>query len=77
MAKKGFDELVPNTYVKICHHKQELQKLTTAPKLNKSLLRRNSSLNNMEMFFKTLNEDDLDYRKSNVCFTKEESLHAF
>jgi len=31
----------------------------------------------MEMFFKSLNEEDLDYRKNAVHFSSEESLHAF
>jgi hypothetical protein len=82
MAKKGFDDMVQNSYVKICHYNdKECQNLQIYVPVAKTTMRhpfrRNSSFSNMEMFFKSLNEEDLDYRKHPVHFTVDESLHAF
>jgi hypothetical protein len=50
--------------VKIVHDGGELQfKPTYLKPTLKSGFRRNSSFSNMEMFFKSLNEEDLDYIK--------------
>lgn len=56
--------MIQAAYVKVVQDSMELQLKTTLEKVHsKSNLRRNSSFSNMEMFFKSLNEEDLDYIK--------------
>jgi hypothetical protein len=62
-AKKGFEELTQHAYVKICGKDGELQ-IHQAVVYNRSkMLRRDSSFSNNDMYYKKLNEEDLDYRK--------------
>lgn len=64
-----------NSFVKIVSNKKELTIKDVAR--NKTTIRRDNSFSNMEMFFKSLDEENLDFTKYQVGFVSGESMHAF